>query len=63
VPRYSLLAVGSDVIFPEMICGPLEMARSCAADMLAAKVADDFSSEEEASSLARKMFLDSGVAL
>lgn len=63
VPGYRILGFGSDVHFPEMIYGHLEMARSCVADVLAAKVQRDFLSEEEALSLSRKMFRDNGVEL
>ena len=63
VPGYRLLGFGSDVRFPEMVYGHLLMARSCVADVLAGKVASDFLSEEEAVSLARRMFYDNGVAL
>ena len=61
VPGYRILGFGSDVHFPEMIYGHLEMARSCVADVLTAKVKRDFLSEEEALSLARRMFRDNGV--
>lgn len=61
VPGYRLLGFGSDVRFPEMIYGHLEMARACVADVLADKVESDFLSEEEALSLARRMFRDNGV--
>ena len=39
------------------------MARSCVADVLAAKVERDFLSEEEAVSLARRMFRDNAIEL
>ncbi len=58
VPGYRLLGFGSDVGFPEMIYGHLVMARDCVADVLAEKVEKDFLSEEEAHSLARRMFRD-----
>ncbi|OGV72742.1 MAG: hypothetical protein A3K19_02895 [Lentisphaerae bacterium RIFOXYB12_FULL_65_16] len=61
VPGYRILGFGSDVNFPEMIYGHLEMARACVADVLAEKVRLDFLSEEEAFCLARKMFRDNGV--
>lgn len=63
VPGYRLLGFGSDVHFPEMIYGHLAMARACMADVLAAKVEQDFLSEEEAVSLARRMFRDNAMAL
>ncbi|MBT3380019.1 MAG: amidohydrolase family protein [Lentisphaerae bacterium] len=63
VPGYRLLGFGSDVNFPEMIYGHLAMARSCVADVLAGKVAQDFLSEEEAVSLGRRMFRDNGLEL
>lgn len=63
IPGYRILGFGSDVAFPEMILGHLEMARSCVADMLAEKVEKDFLSEEEALSLARRMFRDNGMEL
>ena len=62
VPGYRILGFGSDVGFPEMIFGHLKMARSCVADVLASKVEGDFLSEEEALSLARRLFRDNGVA-
>ena len=63
VPGYRILAFGSDVHFPEMIFGHLKMARSCVADVLAEKVENDFLSEEEAVSLAKRMFRDNGMEL
>jgi predicted TIM-barrel fold metal-dependent hydrolase len=63
VPGYRILGFGSDVRFPEMILGHLEMARSCVADVLAEKVEKDFLSVEEALSLARRMFRENGMAL
>ncbi len=63
VPGYRLLGFGSDVGFPEFIYGHLVMARSCVADVLAAKVERDFLSEEEAVSLARRMFRDNAIEL
>lgn len=63
VPGYRILGFGSDVGFPEMIYGHLEMARSCVADVLARKVDGDFLSEEEALSLSRKMFRDNAMEL
>lgn len=63
VPGYRILGFGSDVHFPEMIYGHLEMARSCVADVLTAKVDCDFLSEEEAFSLSRKMFRDNAMEL
>jgi len=63
VPGYRILGFGSDVRFPEMILGHLEMARSCVADVLAEKVEKDFLSEEEALSLAQRMFRDNGMEL
>ena len=63
VPGYRILGFGSDVRFPEMILGHLEMARSCVADVLAEKVKKDFLSEEEALSLGQRMFRDNGIEL
>ena len=63
VPGYRILGFGSDVRFPEMILGHLEMARSCVADVLAEKVEKDFLSEEEALSLGQRMFRDNGMEL
>ncbi len=63
VPGYRILAFGSDVGFPEFIYGHLEMARSCVADVLTAKIDGDFLSEEEALSLSRKMFRDNAMEL
>lgn len=63
VPGYRILGFGSDVRFPEMILGHLEMARSCVADVLAEKVEKDFLSEEEALFLGRRMFRDNGMEL
>ena len=63
VPGYRVLGFGSDVNFPEMVWGHLLMARACVADVLAAKVQDDFLSEAEAVSLARRLFRDNGLAL
>jgi len=63
VPRYRIIGFGSDVHFPEMIYGHLEMARSCLADVLAAKVRSDFLSEEEALHLVRRMFRDNAMEL
>ena len=61
VPGYRILGFGSDVHYPEMILGHLELARSCVADVLAGKVERDYLSEEEAVSLARRMFRDNGI--
>jgi predicted TIM-barrel fold metal-dependent hydrolase len=63
VPGARLLAFGSDVRWPEMIYGHLEMARSCLADVLEAKVRRDYLSEAAASALARKMLHDNAVEL
>ncbi len=63
VPGYRILGFGSDVHFPELIYAHLEMARSCVADVLAAKVRNDFLSEEEALCLAEKMFRDNTMEL
>jgi predicted TIM-barrel fold metal-dependent hydrolase len=63
VPGYRILGFGSDVHFPEMIIGHLDMARSCVAGVLADKVREDFLSEEEAFCLAHKMFRDNGLEL
>jgi predicted TIM-barrel fold metal-dependent hydrolase len=61
VPGYRILGFGSDVRSPEMVCGHLEMARACVADVLAEKVQRDFLSEEEAFCLARKLFRDNAI--
>jgi len=58
VLRYRILGFGSGVHFPEMIYGHLQIAWSCVVDVLTAKVNSDFLSEQEALSLARKMFRD-----
>ncbi|MBN2450003.1 MAG: amidohydrolase family protein, partial [Lentisphaeria bacterium] len=63
VPAYRLLGFGSDVRFPEMIFGHLEMARQCVADVIADKVEHDFLSREEGIALARRMFHDNAVEL
>ncbi len=63
VPGYRLLGFGSDVKSPEMIYGHLVMARACVADVLAEKVERDFLSEEEAVSLAGRMFRDNALDL
>ena len=63
VPGYRILGFGSDVHFPELIYGHLEMARSCVADVLAIKVGGDFLSEEEVFNLSQKMFRDNGMEL
>ena len=61
VPGYRILGFGSDVRFPEMIYGHLEMARFCVADVLAAKVECDFLSEQEALNLALNVFRNNGL--
>ena len=63
VPGYRLLGFGSDVRWPEMIYGHLVMARSCIADVLAAKVEQDFLSEAAAFDLVRMMLHDNAVDL
>ena len=63
VPGHRLLGFGSDVPYPELVHGHLLMARSCLADVLAAKVAHDFLSEARALGLARKMLHDNPVEL
>ena len=63
VPGHRILGFGSDVHFPEMIYGHLEMARSCVADVLATKVERDFLSEQEALNLTQKMFRDNAMEL
>jgi hypothetical protein len=63
VPGARLLGFGSDVRYPEMIWGHLEMARSCIADVLAAKVERDFLSEEVALGLVHKMLHDNAIEL
>ena len=63
VPGARLLAFGSDVHWPEMIHGHLEMARSCLADVLTAKVERDYLSEVAAVDLLHKMLHDNAVEL
>lgn len=63
VPGYRILGFGSDVHFPEMIYGHLEMARSCVADVLADKIKYDFLTEKEAVSLIHKLFRENGMEL
>lgn len=63
VPGARLLGFGSDVRYPELIWGHLEMARSCIADVLVAKVERDFLSESAAIDLIRKMLYDNAVEL
>ena len=63
VPGARLLAFGSDVHWPEMIYGHLEMARSCIADILEDKVRRDYLSEWAAMDLIRKTFHDNAVEL
>ena len=58
VPGDRLLGFGSDVNWPELIYGHLVMARSCIADVLAAKVAQDFLSKAAALDLARGLMRD-----
>lgn len=38
VPGYRIFGFGSDVLFPELVCGHFEIARSCVVDVLTAKV-------------------------
>jgi len=63
VPGSRILAFGSDVKFPELILGHLEMAFSCISDVLAEKVCKDFLSKREALSLIDKMLLKNGDEL
>lgn len=63
VPGDRLLGFGSDVHWPEMVYGHLIMARSCIADVLAAKVERDFLSEEAAVSLIHQMLRDNAIGL
>ena len=63
VPGNRILAFGSDVKYPELICGHLEMAFSCIADVLADKVCNDFLSKGEAMALIEKMLYRNGVEL
>ena len=63
VPGVRLLAFGSDVLSPEMVYGHLEMARSCLADILEAKVRRDFLSEKAACELLDKTLHDNAVEL
>ena len=62
VPGDRLLGFGSDVRWPEMVYGHLVMARSCLADVLAAKVERDFLSKAAALDLARGLMRDYPVA-
>ena len=63
VPGNRILAFGSDVEFPEMICGHLEMAFSCVSEVLADKVCNDFLSKREAIALVKKIFCQNGTEL
>jgi hypothetical protein len=63
VPGDRLLGFGSDVHWPEMVYGHLIMARSCIADVLAAKVERDFLSEAAAVSLVHQMLRDNAMSL
>lgn len=63
VPGDRILGFGSDVGHPEMIYSHLVMARSCLADVLAAKVEHDFLSEECAFDLCHKLMRDNAMAL
>ena len=63
VPGYRLLGFGSDVRCPEFVYAHLVMARSCLADVLAAKVEGDFLSESAAIRLAERMMQDNGAEL
>jgi len=62
VPGYRILGFGSDVRWPELIYGHLQMARACLADVLAEKARRDFLSQEAALDLARMMLYDNAVA-
>jgi predicted TIM-barrel fold metal-dependent hydrolase len=63
VPGSRLLAFGSDVGWPEMIYSHLIMARSCLADVFAAKIERDFFSEKMALELLRRMLNDTPMEL
>ena len=63
VPGHRLLGFGSDVPLPELIYSHLVMARSCLADVLADKMADDFLSEACVLDLAQMMLHGNAVAL
>ena len=63
LPGSRILGFGSDVGWPEMIYAHLVMARSCLADVLAAKVERDFLSERAAIDLLHKMLHDNAVEL
>lgn len=61
VPGYRILGFGSDVVYPEFVYGHLVMARSCLADVLAAKVERDFVSETAARRLAVMLLHDNAA--
>ena len=63
VPAYRILGFGSDVNFPEMIIGHLQMAETCVTDVIADKIEHDFLSVEEGHSLVRKLFRDNAMEL
>jgi predicted TIM-barrel fold metal-dependent hydrolase len=63
IPGHRLLGFGSDVKFPELIGGALDMAFSVTADVLADKVERDFLSRKEADALINKMFYQNGCEL
>ncbi|MBM3188296.1 MAG: hypothetical protein FJZ90_06180 [Chloroflexi bacterium] len=63
VPGARLLGFGSDVRSPEMIYGHLEMARSCLADVLEAKVRRDYLGEQAAMELVHALLHDNPVEL
>jgi len=61
VPGYRLLGFGSDVAWPELIYGHLQMARACLADVLDQKVHRDFLSQQAALDLVQMMLHDNAV--
>ncbi|HNQ34995.1 MAG TPA: amidohydrolase family protein [bacterium] len=63
VPIHRLIGFGSDVHFPELIWGHLEMARDCVAEVLTDKVTQDYWSEGLARDAARKLFRENGLEL
>jgi hypothetical protein len=63
IPGHRLLGFGSDVKFPELIGGALDMAFSVTADVRADKVERDFLSRKEADALINKMFYQNGCEL
>jgi predicted TIM-barrel fold metal-dependent hydrolase len=63
VPGSRLLGFGSDVHWPEMVHGHLEMARTCIADVLVAKVERDYLSTTAALELLGRILHDNAVDL